>query len=101
MATATLFEEAAQAHGYSVTLQNHRLSDFETLAPIAIQTARSLFSHVVDSRIPLAVRRMTGHDAPGSKFAEAETALLPLGAHDNAVDHVLAFSSFVQGVTRV
>jgi hypothetical protein len=46
---------------YGVALQNRGLSDFETTAPRLIRTVRSLYDHVGNSGMPLAVRCRTGH----------------------------------------
>ena len=84
----------AVACAYGGPLQNHRLSDFETTAPTTVQTMLSLFGTVVESGKPLAARCRTGHDTPEANFVAAETVLLPLGAHDHIVDHLLTFSSY-------
>jgi len=84
----------AIACAYRVPLQNHRLSDYEATEPTAVQSARGLFGIVVDSGMPHAFRRRTGHDAPETNFAEAETVILPLGVCDAAVDHLLVLSCY-------
>jgi len=85
----------AIACAYRLTLQNHKLSDYETTVPTAVQSARGLFGIVVDSGMPHAIRRWTGYDAPESNFPEAETVILPLGVCDTAVDHLLIFSCYL------
>jgi len=84
----------AIACAYRMPLQNRRLSDYEATEPTAVQSARALFGIVVASGMPHAIRRRTGHDAPESNFAGAETVILPLGVCDAAVDHLLVLSCY-------
>jgi hypothetical protein len=84
----------AIVRAYEINLQNRRLSDVETELPSFREFVRPVLVHVAKRRIPIALRGKIGHDAPGTNFTHHENAILPLGAGDDVVDHIITFSNY-------
>lgn len=85
----------AQAQAYNVKLHKRRVSEIAAEAPRLAETKRMLFSKVVNTGAPFAMRTRAGYDVTEVNFSEAEAVFLPLGASDAAVDHLLIFSDYV------
>lgn len=80
---------------YDIQLQNRWMSEIEVEFPLYAQFIRPIFTQIVESREPVAVRGSIGHGAPRVNFTHYENVLLPLGPDDETVDHILNFSNYV------
>ncbi|MGC9952764.1 MAG: PAS domain-containing protein [Rhizomicrobium sp.] len=85
----------AQAQAYSVPLRGRRISEIAVTAPWFGQIAANTYEYVRRSGEPLAMRGGVGREFPEAKFVYNENVFLPLGASDDAVDHLLIVSTNV------
>jgi hypothetical protein len=85
----------AQAQAYAVSLQGRRVSEIALAAPWFGNIAAFTYDYVRRSGEPLALRGGVGREFPEAKFVYNENVLLPLGASDDAVDHLLIVSTNV------
>jgi hypothetical protein len=86
-------EVQAQAYGYR--LQGRRISQIAAERPAYGHSVRGAYRRICESGEPVAVRGYIGSDFAHLKFAYCEHIALPLGATDDAVDHILIFSTYV------
>jgi hypothetical protein len=87
----------AQAQAYAVPLQGRRISEIAVTAPWFGHIATTVYEHVRRSGEPLILRGRIGREFPEAKFVYHETVFLPLGASDDAVDHLLIVATNVFG----
>jgi hypothetical protein len=85
----------AQVNAFSLRMQNRRLSEISADAPVFGGIVQSIFAHIMQQSAPSAIRGRIGRDIPEANFTDVESALLPLGATDNIVDHIAVVSSYV------
>ncbi len=85
----------AQVQAHAIPFQGRRLNQLMQIAPAFCLSLRSIFIHVVLSGAPAAVRGRMGADFPNAKYTYCESMFLPLGAGDDAVDHLMMFSTYV------
>jgi hypothetical protein len=83
-----------EAHGAS--FQGTYLSDLEARAPRYGRLTRATYEHVRVTGEPHCLRGWVGRDVPDSRFVYYESAFLTLGANEDAVDHLLILSAYVQ-----
>jgi hypothetical protein len=79
----------AQRQAFKTYFKGMRVTQIEAAAPELGGVLRSVYEIVRFSGAPFAVRGRVDHEPPGSKFLYHETAFLPLGESDDAVDHLL------------
>ena len=77
--------------GYGVDLRQRLYSDIALELPRAAANWSRLSRRVVESGEPLALLASVGIGATDAKFSNAEAVYLPLGPHDNCVDHLVSF----------
>jgi hypothetical protein len=85
----------AQVCAYSIPLQGRRFSEVAADAPRFGRVLRGLHTQICQTGEPFAIRGRVGRDVPQANFIYCESAFLPLGASDAAVDHVLVFSTYI------
>ena len=85
----------AQVCAYGIPLQGRRLSEIAVEAPRFGRILQRLVTQVSREGAPLAIRGRVGRDVPEANFIYCESALLPLGASPDVVDHVLIFSAYI------
>jgi hypothetical protein len=95
----------AQAQAYSIPLQGRRISEISVTAPWFTQIATITYDYVRRSGEPLTLRGRIGREFPEAKFVYHESVFLPLGASDDAVDHLLivatnVFNAFSKNAVR-
>ncbi len=78
---------------YPVPLNNRLMSDIAHDLPELASKLSLAYRRVIDSKLPFAVRTFVGLDNPDVNFSYAEAVHLPLGATDDAVDHLLTLAS--------
>jgi hypothetical protein len=83
-----------EAHGAS--FQGTCLSDLEARAPRYGRLTRATYEHVRVTAEPYCLRGWVGRDVPDSRFVYYESAFLTLGTNEDAVDHLLIVSAYVQ-----
>ena len=66
-----------------------RMSDLIAVAPGFGRVMKATLDTVFNTRAPLAFRGMIGRDAGDARFVWLETIYLPLGAVNDAVDHII------------
>jgi hypothetical protein len=79
----------AQRQAFGVYFKGMRLTQIETAAPELGAILRSTYEQVRSTGAPFLVRGRVDHEPARSQFRYHETAFLPLGASDAAVDHLL------------
>jgi hypothetical protein len=79
----------AQRLAFHTYFKGMRVSQIEAAAPELGGLLRGVYEMVRSSGVPFAVRGRVDHEPSGSKFLYHETVFLPLGARDDAVDHLL------------
>lgn len=79
----------AQRQAFSTHFKGMRLTQIEAAAPELGAIVRGAYEHVRATGVPLLVRGRVDHEPANSRFLYHETAFLPLGASDDAVDHLL------------
>jgi hypothetical protein len=79
----------AQRQAFGAYFKGMRVTQIETAAPELGGILRGVYELVRSAGMPFAVRGRVDHEPPGSKLLYHETAFLPLGASDDAVDHLL------------
>ncbi len=89
------FAGDAQVQAYVVPFQGRRLSQLALGSPVFCCSLRDVFLHVIGSGAPAAVRGNMGLFFSRVKYAYCESMILPLGASDDAVDHLMVFSTYV------
>lgn len=77
---------------YSAPLNGRLISDIASDLPLMATRWREIFSDVMETKSPVAVRTRAGHDLPELNFTDSESVFLPLGESDDAVDHLLLFA---------
>lgn len=84
----------AVVRAFAVPLQNRKLSEIASDAPVFGTALQAIFLGVVENGEPAALRGKVGRDFPEANFTEFENAFLPLGADGETVDHILAVSTY-------
>jgi hypothetical protein len=91
----------AQTQAYNIPLQGRCISEISVTAPWFTQIATMTYEYVRRSGEPLVLRGAVGREFPEAKFVYNENVFLPLGASDDAVDHLLIVSTNVfNGVAK-
>ena len=85
----------AQVRAYSVPILSRRLSEIAQTSPVFCYGLRGMFLHVTETGAPVAIRGRIGPIFFNVQYAFYESLVLPLGDGDNAVDHLLVFSTYV------
>ena len=85
----------ALAQAYAVPLQGRRISEISVTAPWFSHIAANVYEHVRRTGEPLILRGRIGREFPEAKFVYHESVFLPLGASDDAVDHLLIVATNV------
>jgi hypothetical protein len=83
------FVGEAQRQAFGVYFKGLRLSQIETAAPELGAILRSAYEQVRSTGVPFLVRGQVDHEPARSQFRYHESAFLPLGVSDAAVDHLL------------
>jgi hypothetical protein len=81
-----------------IPAQNRRFKEIELVAPKLIAISRPFFERVVQTRLPVVSRTRSDFTRPDVNFTHIDTVFLPLGDSDDAVDHILTFSSFYRRI---
>ena len=76
---------------YRAPLINRRMSEVAVDLPRAGKRWGDLYRQVVDTRMPVGIRGIVGHDAREVNFIESEVVGLPVGPSDAVVNYVLTF----------
>lgn len=84
----------AHVQAYTILFQGRRLNEFVEMAPAFCLALRSVFTHVVQTGSPSALRGRMGPDFPKANYAYCENVFLPLGVNDT-VDHILGFGTYL------
>lgn len=79
----------AQRQAFKTYFKGMRVTQIEAVVPDLGMVLREAYEKVRSAGAPLFLRGRTDHEPPGSQFLYHETAFLPLGATDTAVDHLL------------
>ncbi|MEI9997135.1 MAG: PAS domain-containing protein [Rhizomicrobium sp.] len=79
----------AQRIAFKVPLKGIRVTQIEAVLPKLGHVLRGVYEQVRAQAVPLLVRGRVDHEPANSKLLYHETAFLPLGADDAAVDHLL------------
>lgn len=79
----------AQREAFQSYFKGLRVSQLQAAAPEFGNVLRGVYDTIRAERTPFVVRGRTGNEPADSKSAYYESALLPLGASDAAVDHIL------------
>jgi hypothetical protein len=79
----------AQRAAFKTSFKGVRVSKIEDTAPELGALLRGAYDMVRSTGIPFAVRGRADYGAPGATPLFHETAFLPLGVSDDAVDHLL------------
>jgi len=77
--------------GYGVNLRKRCYTDIAVELPRATANWFRLSRQVVESGKPIAVLAKVGLGASDARYSNAEAVYLPLGPHDNCVDHLISF----------
>jgi hypothetical protein len=81
---------------YRAPLINRRMSEIRADLPNSAKRWHELYRQVFETKTPVGVRGIVGHDAPEVTFIESEVVALPLGASADCVDHIMTFGYRVQ-----
>ena len=84
-----------QLQAYGENYQGMRLSELARARPKFAEGLKIFFDGVRMGRAPFGYRGWIGRDMPDTKYSYHEIALLPLGAGDDAVDHILIAGIYV------
>ena len=76
---------------YRAPLINRRMSEIAADLPRTAKSWTELYRQVVETRMPVGVRSVVGHDRLEVNYIKSEVVVLPLGASRNSVDHVMTF----------
>jgi len=79
----------AQRQAFKTYFKGLRVGQIEAVAPELGGLLRGVYEQVRASGVPFLVRGRLGEDTDDARFRYHETAFLPLGANDTAVDHLL------------
>ncbi len=79
----------AQREAFKTYFKGMRVGQIEAVVPELGAILRGVYEHARSTGLPFAIRGRVDHEPEGSKFLFHETAFLPLGASDTAVDHLL------------
>jgi hypothetical protein len=79
----------AQREAFGTYFKGMRVSQVEAGAPDLGAVLRRAYDLVRSAGQAFVMRGKVDHEPPGSKFLYHETAFLPLGASEIAVDHLL------------
>ena len=85
----------AHVHNYGVNFKNMLSSDIEREAPEHGRLMRTVYEHVRNAQAPLAVRGWIRREILNARFVYHESAFLPFGEDETAVDHILVVSFYV------
>jgi len=81
--------------GFGMDFSGQRLSEIEANTPRFGIGLRMLYEMVRSSGEVMCYRGWAGLDMPGAQFLYYETAILPFGADQDKVDHILVVSALV------
>lgn len=81
------------AHGFSI--QGKRISQIEKHAPGYGAMLKSIYDPVIAQHTAFGLRGWLLKGEKQQQFLHTEAVFLPLGPHDDTVDHVLNFSAYV------
>jgi hypothetical protein len=81
------------AHGYS--MQGRRLSRIDEFSPGYSHVLKALYDQPVKTRQGFALRGWLLRGESRKQYIYTESAFLPMGPTDEAVDHVLNFSVYI------
>ena len=76
---------------FSIPLNSRTVSDIAVNAPATAALLRRVYKHAVQSGEPFAVCGTTGRNAETAMFTHLEAVVLPMGADESTVDHLLTF----------
>jgi hypothetical protein len=79
----------AQREAFGTYFKGMRVSQIEAGAPALGAVLRGVYDLARSTGLAFVLRGRVDHEPPGSKFLYHETAFLPLGASEIAVDHIL------------
>jgi hypothetical protein len=79
----------AQRQAFRSYFKGLRITQIEAVAPELGELLRSVYEPVRSNGVPFLVRGRLDQEADDARFRFHETAFLPLGASDTAVDHLL------------
>lgn len=79
----------AQRQAFRTYFKGMRVTRIEAVAPELGAILRSAYEQVRSTGMPMLLQGQVDHEFPGSALRYHETAFLPLGAGDAAVDHLL------------
>ena len=79
----------AQRQAFRSYFKGLRIKQIEAAAPELGALLRSVYEPVRSNGVPFLVRGRLGQDGDDPRFRFHETAFLPLGTDDTAVDHLL------------
>ena len=79
------------AGAFSVPLQNCRLGAIATEAPSTVTVIGGVYRRCIQKGEPLALGGTTGRNAQNAMFTHFEALVLPLGAVEHVIDHLLTF----------
>jgi hypothetical protein len=84
----------AIVRAFDIPIQNRRMSEIVYDEPGFGTIVVPLLRKVAHIGEPVAIRGTTGHDVTRANFTDYQNVLLPLGPDDQAVDHIVTFSSY-------
>jgi hypothetical protein len=79
------------ARAFRVCLHNRLLSEVAAEAPSTAAEIARIYGHAVESGEGFVLRGVTGYQARSTNFRNLEALILPMGANDSTVDHLLTF----------
>jgi hypothetical protein len=79
----------AQRQAFHTSFKGMFVSQIEAAAPALGAILRGAYEHVRATGTPYVARGVVDHGEPGSSSLFHETVFLPLGAREDAVDHLL------------
>jgi hypothetical protein len=79
------------AGAFSVPLPFRMLGEINTTAPSTAAVIGRVYQRSLQAGEPLGVRGVTGRDSRTATFTHFESLVLPLGAVETEVDHLLTF----------
>lgn len=79
------------ASAFSVPIQNCRLGEVATTARSTVSVISGVYQRCINNAEPLALRGTTGRNSRTAMFTHFEALVLPLGAVETRIDHLLTF----------